>query len=80
MTDTVENWMSPLNKLIWIKAFRKKQTSVTLRDGRRFELDFERTPGKVLIYPAVTATGHDTIVPRGWFDLDRVTDDQWLTT
>jgi hypothetical protein len=65
--------MSPLNKIIWINAFRKKATEVMLRDGRRFTIDYSQTPGKAW----VNGTNGES-APCGWFDLARVTDDMFL--
>ena len=68
-----EDWMSPLNKIIWLKAFRAKQTEVTIRDGRRFRLDYDRIPGKVWV-----SFDGAAFHPCGWFDLKKVTNQLWL--
>ena len=71
-----EDWMSPLNKIIWLNAFRTKKTSVMLRDGRRFTINYDQIPGKAW----VDGQPHSgEVCPCGWFDLKRVTDDQFLT-
>ena len=67
-------WMSPINKLIWMKAFIGKQPEVTLNDGRKFIVDYDRIPGKVWVTPKKK---HD-FVPCGWFDYKKVTDKGWL--
>jgi hypothetical protein len=70
MSDS--NWLDPLNKQILQAAFKKKAPQVTLRDGRIFNLDYNKMPGSVYVTPAFG------FVPRGYFDLKRVTDRLWL--
>jgi hypothetical protein len=65
--------MSPLNKILWYKAFRAKKTSIKLRDGRVFTIDYKQIPGKAW----VNGTNGE-VAPCGWFDLARVTDEQFL--
>ena len=72
-TSKGEDWMSPLNKIIWHRAFKARKTQVRLRDGRRFSIDYDQIPGKAW----VTIVGGPTH-PCGWFDLARVTHDQFL--
>jgi hypothetical protein len=67
-------WMNPLNKLIWIEAFRKKRTLVTLPGGMVFKCDYKKKPGLVWVCPANTKIP----VPCGWFDLDVVTKESWI--
>lgn len=75
MQDNREDWMSPLNKIIWLNAFRKRNTRVRLRDGRVFSVDYDQIPGKAW----VDGQPHSgEVCPCGWFDLKRVTDDQFL--
>jgi hypothetical protein len=71
---TREDWMSPLNKIIWLNAFRAKKKSVMLRDGRRFTIDYDQIPGKAW----VDGTNGE-VCPCGWFDLKRVTNDLFLS-
>ena len=73
MSKEREDWMSPLNKIIWLNAFRSKKKEVMLRDGRRFTIDYDQIPGKAW----VNGTNGEP-APCGWFDLKRVTDDQFL--
>jgi hypothetical protein len=70
-----ENWMSPLNRIIWLNSFRKRMTRVVLRDGRRFSVDYDQIPGKA--YVNIMPNQGETI-PCGWFELSRVTSDQFL--
>lgn len=71
-----KNWISPTNKIVWIKAFRRKATKVTLPkpDGRTFICQYDLRPGEVLVTPA----NGRSFVPRGWFNLDKVTNEEWL--
>lgn len=68
-----EDWLSPMNRIIWIKAFRAKDTEVTLRDGRKFIMDYGKKPGVVFV------KAKDERVPRGSFELEKVTHNSWLT-
>ena len=79
-----EDWMSPLNKVIWMRAFRKKQTEVTLRDGRKFEINynvrplvFASTGEKFDLVHVQPADG--TFAPCGYFRLKEVTDPRWVS-
>lgn len=67
-------WMNPLNKLIWIKAFKAKQTLVKLPGGAEFKCDYKLKPGLVWVSPA---NGKD-LTPCGWFDLEVVTKKSWI--
>jgi hypothetical protein len=69
-----EDWLSPLNRIIWLRAFRARQTLVTLRDGRKFTVDYDRIPGKAWVDIASSEVN-----PCGWFDMERVTDDLFLS-
>jgi hypothetical protein len=78
--------MSPLNRIIWMQAFRKKQTEVTIRDGRVFDVDYEKGKGLgfdghdlALVTPSQTKKQREQqFVPCGWFDMTRCTDDLWV--
>jgi hypothetical protein len=65
--------MGPLNKIVWIKAFRRKQTLVTLPGNMTFNCDYEERPGFVWVSPA-----SNELTPCGWFDLDIVTKQSWI--
>jgi hypothetical protein len=70
-----EDWLSPMNRLLWQKAFKSKVATVTLRDGRKFNLDYEKKNGFV----SVTLADKSSYVPRGTFDLKKVTHSSWLS-
>jgi len=59
-----ENWLTPTNKVLWMKAFRSRAEHVELRDGRRFQIKYK------------TATFFPSDGPKeyAW-----VTDQLWLT-
>jgi len=75
MTTEKSDWMDPLNKLIWRKAIKDKQTRVRTRDGREFVLDYrmlydrieQKKIEKVWIHPA----GANSFAPCGWFDVQK---------
>lgn len=69
-----EDWMSPLNRIIWLNAFRQKKKIVRLRDGRRFSIDYDQIPGKAWVDCI-----DDFACPCGWFDMGRVTNDLFLS-
>ena len=81
ISPTGESWMSPLNKIIWMKAFKTRQTHVTIRDGRKFVIDYDRPKLKArnwcFVNPDPEYTGE--FVPCGEFDLDKVTDPLWVS-
>jgi hypothetical protein len=69
-----ENWMSPLNRIIWLNAFKARQTNVIVRDGRRFTLDYTQRSGHVWV--SIEPPDHH---PCGWFDLENMVDELFLT-
>jgi hypothetical protein len=78
MTTMTEDWLSPLNRILIQRAVRNKQSSVTLRDGRKFDLDYDKRKSEnmVQIKPHKQA---GTFVPMGFFDIKRLTDSSWLS-
>ena len=72
------NWMDPLNKIIWRKAIKDKQTRVKIRDGREFVLKYEmvydkieqKKVEKVWISPAPGKTQYE-FAPCGWFTVQK---------
>jgi hypothetical protein len=72
---TTEDWLSPMNKLIWIKAFKAKATTVTLRDGRKFRAWYTQRDN----VPIVEVHPMEGRVPMGYFELKKVTDHSWLS-
>jgi hypothetical protein len=79
-----EDWKSPLNRVLWMQALRKKQKQVTLRDGRVFDIDYNvrplvyKTTGEVrqLVYVKLADGGQ---APCGFFDLKECTNAQWVS-
>jgi hypothetical protein len=67
------NWMSPLNKVIFYRAFREKRAEVQINDGRTFSINYEQRPG----YAWVEHIGKEKI-PCGWYDLKVVTNKSWI--
>jgi hypothetical protein len=76
------DWQNPLNKMIWQRAWKLKQATVTLRDGREFTCDYETRPGHVYVQPVDTIAqgARSNLVPCGWFDLDTVLRKEWVTS
>lgn len=70
-----ESWMSPLNRIRWIRAFRERKRSCQIRDGRKFTIRYIkwRKRDYALVQPV---RGY---VPMGIYDLERVTDKIWVT-
>lgn len=75
MTETGEDWLNPMNKLIWIKAFRAKQTTVAIRDGRKFTVRYFDRKG----VPTIHVKPVDGFVPMGYFEYKKVTHNSWLS-
>lgn len=71
---TSEDWLSPMNKLIWMKAFKAKRTEVTVRDGRKFTIQYKKRNNVDIVHirPVVG------LVPMGYFELWKVTSSSWL--
>lgn len=79
--------MSPLNKIIWVQSFRARKKIITIRDGRRFEADYQERKvfgvmTKMAYVRQIDSLNNTRILdgPCGWFRMEKVTDDQWLTT
>ena len=76
-------WLNPLNRLIWQKTFKAKQTSMTLRNGQKFNISYDHNgrTGKVWVQIAKghAKPGFDNFTPCGWFDYDEVCDSTWIT-
>ena len=69
-----EDWLSPMNKLIWMKAFKARSNHATLRDGRKFKIKYKHR-NKTEIAQVSPVQG---LVPMGSFELRSVTDSSWL--
>ena len=72
MADKFEDWLSPMNKMIWMKAFKAKETKVVLRDGRKFTVDYNKRPGEIYV------KSNHGYVPSGYFDEKKVMHTQWI--
>jgi hypothetical protein len=83
MPETYERyeWMDPLNMIVWRKAIKARETRVTTRDGREYNLEYRKRvshiDGKkydvVFINPAGDSKirHYSSFVPCGWFPLTR---------
>lgn len=75
-------WLNPLNRMIWQRAFRAKETSMTLRNGQKFNIkyDYKGRTGKVWVQidRASAPQGFDSFTPCGWFDYNEVVDPNWI--
>lgn len=80
MPEATEYWLSPMNRVRWLKAFRSKAKVCTLRDGRKFKIRYERKKlfshnGMVDIAVVTPTKG---FVPTGQFRMEKVTDKSWI--
>jgi len=75
-------WLNPLNRLIWQRAFKAKEPTMTLRNGQKFSITYDCNGrmGKawVQIVKGYEKSGFDPFTPCGWFDYKEVTDPQWV--
>lgn len=76
-----ETWLSPMNKVIWLRAFRERATRVTLRDGRKFKVRYsqEKFPASDPPEEYAWVAPLYGYVPCGWFQMSKCTDTTWLT-
>jgi hypothetical protein len=74
------DWLDPLNRLILRQAFEHRAASVTLRDGRVFDLTYAKfKPAVTEEFETVTVRVRgDSLVPRGTFKLAEVLKLEWL--
>lgn len=76
-TPNNEIHFDPMNRIIWQRAIRAKQTTLVTRQGKRFDLDYDKIPDKVWF--RVTPTGKASpLAPCGWLTIDKVLDSAWL--
>jgi hypothetical protein len=77
-----ESWLSPMNRAIWVKAFRNRDKKVKLRNGREFEIRYgiqhrfkasEEVEENAFVKPV------KGFAPCGYFRMSKVTDEQWIT-
>lgn len=71
MTD----WLDPLNRIAFQRAFKTREPQVQLRDGREFILSYIYQKNE---HPKVLVTPKSGLVPMGTFNLNVVTDPLWL--
>lgn len=74
-----EDWLSPMNRLVWMKAFRAKSNTVTIRDGREFKLRYSTQTIFGEDMDMVWVEPKKGFAPAGWFRMKHVTDELWLT-
>lgn len=79
------DWLDPINRIIWQKAFKAQAATMTLRDGRVFTIDYRRVKVtsldvrksgvklKAWVFPK-----HGECAPCGWFPVDDVIDITWI--
>jgi hypothetical protein len=75
------NWLDPLNKMIWQRAFKARAKDMTLRDGRVFKIRYEPgkdREGKPVTMAWVQVDGWVTNGPCGWFVVEKVLDPTWV--
>lgn len=73
---SMENWLNPLNKLLFVKAFKNKANTCIIRDGRTFKLSYEQKT----MYGELKDVVHITSIsgPSALFLMERVLDETWL--
>jgi hypothetical protein len=64
------NWPSPLEKLRWTEAFRRRDKFVHGDDGRKFSCRYDKE--SVFVKPVLGYT------PMGWLPYDLVFSEAWL--
>lgn len=79
-----ESWMSPLNRIIWHKAFKQKTSKVKIRDGREFVCKYftkvAKSGDKVEMVKVDPAPGSaNSFVPCGEFRYNDVTHISWVS-
>jgi hypothetical protein len=77
-----ENWLSPMNRIRWIRAFRTRAMRVTLRDGRRFSIRYTSQNIGVSgesVKVAVVSPADGSFFPSGNFRLSKVVNRDWVT-
>jgi hypothetical protein len=79
-TKDREYWLSPMNRALLRRAFRKRQKQVKLRDGRKFKIKYEKqhiySNGKA---ERVFVSPERGFAPCGWFRYSKITDELWIT-
>ena len=69
------DWMDPLNKLIWRKAIKDRETRVKIRDGHEFVLFYEKhldkIEGKLVEKVWISPADANQFAPCGWFSVQK---------
>lgn len=81
MTVDKSEWLDPLNRMIWQRAFRLKLTETTLRDGRKFTIkyvDGKDREGKPIVKAWIRPVAGQGFAPCGWFVVKDCLDPLWL--
>lgn len=80
-------WLDPLNKLIWQKAFRERATTMTLRNGKKYKIRYEKRNVRSLDdrlngiteMAWVQLDGWVGNGPCGWFRVNEVLNPYWIS-
>jgi hypothetical protein len=69
-------WLNPLNRMIWQRTIKARKTEMTLRNGKKFKLDYKTGAkrGEVWVSP------EKGFAPAGWFVIDKVLANDWVTS
>lgn len=76
------NWLSPINKVRWHKAFCNHAKSVQLTDGRKFSIRYETMRSKVTDeeWEVAHVIGPNVQDPSGYLRMSVVTKEDWIYT
>jgi hypothetical protein len=76
-------WLNPLNRMIWQRAFKAKSPTMTLRNGQKFSISYDDHGRKgkvwVAIIPGHQKPDFDPFTPCGWFDYEEVVHPTWVS-
>lgn len=74
------SWMDPLNRLLWKKAFLDRATSITLRKGDSYSIEYStwapmlgEDPAKRVEVAWVQPTNSEHLTPCGWIRIEEFT-------
>lgn len=74
----MEDWLSPLNRVKFQRAFRNKAAQVVLRDGRKFVLKYTKKRFYGERVEVVFISPEYEFVPCGYFRMEKVLEKDWL--
>ena len=74
------DWLNPMNQIKIMQAVKSRQKTVTLLDGREFDLDYAVEPtidalGKKhsnVFFKPSTGSVDQALVPRGYLSVEKV--------